>query len=213
MHASKLTFAILTLLLAACTESTPLPTSADIASPVFAKPAVQSPVSASFNIPSAGYSLASSDGDTYADGVCGVLARVFYLAPDYLDGNLQLDNPRAKDRSCGTSPRNLTITYPDNGLVQTNSGGMNIGLMGTVTVSSGPQERSMNIGIAGSGARCTRLGFGNLLGGTKVVVTRVSATQWNVASQMGGSTAACLTPSGQTELIPNFQLNITVSLN
>lgn len=176
------------------------------------KPVHQTAWTATFNIPAAGASLTSVENADYADGVCGVLAKVYQLLDDYQDGNLQLNNPRAKDRSCGSTPRMFTVTYPDNGMVQSYTGNMNINLMGTVTEASGPGARQMNIAITGSDARCTRLGFGNALGGTRVMVTRVSATQWQVASQPGGS-AACLLPNGQTEFIADLTVNLTVTLN
>jgi hypothetical protein len=172
----------------------------------FAKPPAQSSTPATFTLPASGQSLTSDGMGNYVNGICGVVARVFYLAPDYLDGNLQLGNPRAKDRNC--SLRKLTITYP-NGAMETNSASMNVGDMGTVASA---ELRSMNIAITGSPVRCARLGFGYAIGGSQVLVTRVSATLWNVASQPGGS-AACEKPDGSIELIAGFTLNFNVALN
>lgn len=177
-------------------------------SPAFAKPATQTAVPSTFTFLAG--NLTNDGAGTYAEGVCGVVARVFYLAPNYLDGNLQLNNPRAKDRNCAV--RKLSVTYPDNGQVQSNSGSMNVGSMGTVTSTTGPGLRSMNVAIAGNTARCTRLGFGNAIGGSQVVVTRVNATTWNVTSQLGGS-AACEKPDGSIEMIANFTVNFDVALN
>lgn len=174
---------------------------------VFAKPVSQVARAATFALPSTGYSLTSDGLGSYADGVCGVLARVFQLGADYQDGNMQLDNPRAKDRSC--VQRKLTITYPDNTVTQSNTGNINIRLMGTV--AGGPEPRSMNIAIAGSGVRCAQLGFGNNAGGQQVTVTRTSSTSWNVSAS--GVEAACVSPSGSTSVIPNFSINFNVTLN
>lgn len=180
----------------------------------------QSASSATYNIPATGYSFTSWGNADYADGVCGVLARVFYLAPNYLDGNMQLDNPRSKDRSCGTSPRKRITTYPATSsrpqVADTATGDMNIKLMGTVTLDSGTVQRPMNIAIAGSGTYCTRLAFGNdfgtPLGATKTNVTRLNATQWRVESLPGGSTAACVRPNGEVELIYPFIMSFTVTV-
>lgn len=159
----------------------------------------------------------SGDGlGMFSDSVCGVIARVFQQGTEYLDGNMQLDNPRAPDRKCpslgGPSvfPRKLTITYPDNALVQSNSGGLNVRLMGTVLAGT-PEERSMNIAIAGSGARCTQLSFGTSRGGSAVLVTRTGAGSWNVSSQAGGG-AACTRQDGGVDVIPNFAVSFDVAL-
>ena len=153
--------------------------------------------------------------------MCGVGATVFILNGVYQDGNLQLDNPRLKDRSCGSYPRRFVTTYPatsSRGQVSdTATGGMNIRAMGTVTVDSGTVARPMNIGIVGTNTYCTRLAFGNDFGApygaTKANVTRVNATTWRVESLPGGSTAACVRPSGQVELIYPIIMNFTVTLN
>lgn len=187
---------------------------------VATKPATQSPVAATFtfaNTVGAGSAI-SSDGlsGAYRDTVCGVTARVFFLSPNYLDGNLQLDNARAADRKCATFgaaayPRKLTVQYPDNGLIQTRTGGLNVADLGTV-LSSTPELRSMSLRIEGTGTRCASLGFGSAAGGSQVQVTRVSSTSWGVSSQAGGS-AACVAASGVTTIIANFAVAFTVTLN
>lgn len=163
-------------------------------------------------------SAISSDGAgaNYTDAVCGVEARVFYAAPSYVDGNMQLDNRKAADRTCtalpgGTYPRKLTITYPDNGLTQANTGGVNVDDMGSV-ISGTPGLRSMGVRIAGTGARCASLGFGNAAGGSPVRVTRLSPSSWSVVSQAGGS-AVCTSSKGVKTTIANFAVEFTVTLN
>ncbi len=185
---------------------------------VAAKPATQGPVSARFDFVDVAGTGLSSDGvggGQYRDTVCGVTARVFFLDPTYLDGNLQLDNSRALDRKCvsfgiAAYPRKLSVRYPD-GVTQTNTGGVNVANMGTVA-SGSPELRSMGVRIAGTAARCSSLSFGGNAGGSQVLVTRVSATSWSVASQTGG-TAVCVSPSGATSTIQDLAVAFTVTLN
>ena len=196
------------------------PTAPDIGS-VATRPATQSPRAARFDFASAvgAGSAISSDGVSgeYRDAVCGVTARVFFLDPDYLDGNLQLDNSRALDRKCVTFgaaayPRKLTVRYPDTGVTQVNTGGVNVADMGTVQ-SGTPGLRSMGVRIAGTGARCASLSFGGAQGGSQVLVTRVSASSWSVESPVGGATAACTAANGSTSTIGGFVFAFSVTLN
>ncbi len=183
------------------------------------KAETQTPVAATFdfaNAVAAGSAITSDAASVlYRDAVCGVTARIFYLSPNYLDGNLQLDNSRASDRNCvsfgaAAYPRKLTVRYPDTGITQTNTGGINVTDLGTVV--SGTGLRGMGVRIAGTGARCASLEFGKAAGGSQVVVTRLSPTSWGVASQVGGS-AACVPVRGATTIIPNFVVAFTVTLN
>ena len=194
-------------------------TTAPVLTAVSAKPAAQTAIAARFEFAnSAGVGSAiSSDGITgvYQDAVCGVAARVFFLSPNYLDGNLQLDNPRSMDRTCvslgaAAYPRKLTIRYPDSGAIQVNTGGLNVNDMGTV-VSGAPGLRSMNVRVAGTGARCTNLGFGNAAGGSRVLVTRMTSTSWTVS--LTGGTAACVPAIGATTFIDGFTFAFSVTLN
>lgn len=213
--------AVALLLASAATACSPVdaPT-APAATAVVTKAAAQAPTAATYTLAAApgAASAISSDGVSvaYRDAVCGVTARVFFSSPDYRDGNLQLDNPRATDRKCvafgaAAYPRKFTITYPDNGLTQTNTGGLNVFDMGTVVLGT-PGLRSMNVRIEGAGARCASLRFGSVAGSSPVLVTRLSSTSWSVASQ-AGDTAACISPSGTTSFITNFAVAFTVTLN
>lgn len=69
----------------------------------------------------------------------------------------------------------------------------------------------MNIAIASTTSRCKRVGFGNAIGGSQVLVTRVNATTWNVSSQAGGS-AACEQQNGVIVSIAGFTVNFDVAL-
>lgn len=162
-------------------------------------------------------SALSSDGITgvYQDAVCGVQAVVFYIDPNYMDANIKLDNRRASDRTCVTFgaaayPRKFTIQYPDNNLVQANTGGINVFDLGNTEIGV-PTQRMMNIRIAGTDARCTSLRFGSVTGSSLVTVTRTTATSWNV--MLTGGTGACLPASGPTTFIDGFTFAFSVTLN
>ncbi len=170
----------------------------------FAKPAVQAPKAATFTFASADV---SSDGrGSYAEGVCGVVARVFYLAPTYLDANLQLNAPSAKDKNCSAGRRTIRVAYPGGGEEQ--GSGLNVNDLGTVTSTITSELRPMNLPIV-NGTRCKRLGFGNLLGGDMVNVIRVNSTTWNVSFN---GTAICESVKGANQPI-SLSMNFNVALN
>jgi hypothetical protein len=181
----------------------------------YAKPVFQTAIPATFTLVS-GAVAGDIRGPAYSNNVCGVLARVFLAGTTYVDGNMQTDNSQAGDASCsllgGTSasvPRKLTITYPDNGAVSSNAGGLNVTDLGGV---NGTATRPLGIRIAGSSTRrCASLGFGNSAGGTPVSVTRTSASSWRVTAV--NATARCTPPKGSSFNITGFNFEFDVTLN
>lgn len=149
----------------------------------------------------------------YTDGKCGVTATVFAPNPTQ-DGNLQTGNPSASDKQCSpygsaAVPRKVTVRYPDSGLTETSATTINVRDLGTVT-SSTAALRPMSIGL-NTGTRCARINFGNLKGGTTVLVTRSSSTTWHVQSPTG-TTATCLKSNGVVESIGGtWSLDFTVT--
>lgn len=151
----------------------------------------------------------------YRNMICGVAARVFYRDGAAADANMQLDNPSSADRKCLTFgaaayPRKLVITYPDNGIAQPSTGGLNVDQLGTIAVGESVQ-RSMGVRIAAAGARCTSLSFGRDKGGEKVWVTRTAATSWSVSSGGGTTAGACVSSTAPTTTILNFVISFTIN--
>ena len=217
-----LSAALLMLLVseAGCTTDDAVTAPAVTAAVAAAKPIAQPPTSATFELQNGlgvGSDL-SSDGVTgvYQDQVCGVTARVFYSGQTYVDGNMQLANSMAGDKTCtrlpgGTYPRTLTVRYPDTNNTDLSTGGINVVAMGSVLMGA-PALRSMGVRLAGTGARCSSLDFGRITTASKVLVTRLSPTSWSIASQ-ATNTVACVPAQGATTFIPNFTVAFTVTLN
>jgi hypothetical protein len=150
----------------------------------------------SFPLADAGLGLASdgqfNDGtwSQYADGVCGVVSRIFATtaASNSGDATMQTNQPRTKDRSCAVFPRTVTLRYPD-AVNETIGTFMNLRQVENTTYAipiGATVKRAF--GLSGSG-RCGQVRWG-VVGspggpaeGDSVLVTRVDASTWHVATQ------------------------------
>ena len=128
----------------------------------------------------------------YAHGVCGVSTVIFATGDGTESGDATIKLDAAKGKGCG---RTFTLVYPDgatetlrsfNNLrgLQSSVSRIEIGATKTRTFAISPSS----IGVP---SRCGRLlfGEGKLGGGAgsdPVLVTRVDARTWRVASQVDG---------------------------
>jgi hypothetical protein len=186
------------LLVAACAGDN---SSSDVLAPQYAKPAGPTDPVTSWLIPLDATGLAfTSDGafaaggySVYQSGTCGVSSKIFATAGASNSGDaiMQTDNPKTADRKCSSYPRKVTFTYPDGSSetttlfanlheVQNTSYSIPVGT--TVT-------RKLNLSSSTSASRCGVIKFrgidneGNVLGADEVLVTRVDASTWDVATQ------------------------------
>jgi len=192
----------LIVLFAACHEA---PTTAlDAGSPAFKNSGPTDPT-ATWKIPLADAGLGfRSDGGSpdgtysvYADGVCGVSAKIFATAAASNSGDATI-----KTDKVGNCVRHFTLSYPDNvsesvrsfnNLLQLENTGFAIAIGNTVNrrliVAPGA--------LANNPSRCGRLLFGPngtvAPGSDSVAVTRIDASTWQVQSQAGHNLAFCET--------------------
>jgi len=205
------------LFIAACAGDD---SSSDLLAPQFAKPAGPSDPVTSWLIPLDATGLAfSSDGNyaaggysVYQNGVCGVSSKIFATtaASNSGDAIMQTDNPSNRDRKCSSYPRKVTLTYPDASSesvtlfanlheIQNTSYSIPVGT--TVT-------RKLNLSSSTSASRCGVIKFrgvdneGNLLGADEVLVTRVDASTWDVATQPAPLDRGYCTNTGELIAMP-----------
>lgn len=148
----------------------------------------------------------SSNGmSVYANGVCGVTARIFATtaASNSGDATISMDQPKGKNR-CG---RLVTLVYPDGhppeslrtfaNLRKLQSSGSSIPVghaeLRTFAISPG--------GLSNNPSRCGRLLFGegdqgNGAGSDRVLVTRVDYRTWRVQSDPESSRLAWCESTG-----------------
>ena len=133
----------------------------------------------------------SGTNSVYADGACGVVARIFATASasNSGDGTMQTDNPRSADRKCALYPRKLTIDYGD-GVVQPSTVFVNArDLQNTDPASVIPQGTTVQRRLTLQEGRCGSLRWapvladGTVSGADFVNVTRIDASTWLVATQ------------------------------
>jgi hypothetical protein len=152
---------------------------------------------ATWIIPNAGYSLRSDNHSlytaeglsTYADGVCGVAAKIFATtaASNSGDATIGMDAPK---KGCG---RRVTLVYPDGNSETIRTFGNLQQLQNTTTlIPIGTRElRTLIINpsaYSNNPSRCGRLLFGtgslgSGVGSDQVWVERVDARTWHVYSQ------------------------------
>ena len=218
-HAALLLIAALTL--GACNEQSVLrPLTPDGA--LLAKPAPgPSNASAAFLLPTSGSGVRGDglflDGadSKYTDKVCGVTATIFAPNPGQ-DAVMQTDNPSASDRKCSAYgknnsvwPRDIVIDFGD-GSSDVASVTMNVHDLGTVM--SGSALLFFGIGVRPSSHGCAKVQFGSAAGGDPVLVTRVDANTWHVASQDASHTAAvCVDGSGTVLATYSIPVDFTVT--
>ena len=211
------------LVLSACREPSPVqPSSPDFATA--AKPQPVSDPTANFSFPLADGALAlRSDhlaaytvgsNSVYANGVCGVTGKIFATtaASNSGDSTLQTDLASAADRKCAAWPRKLSADFGADGI---ETGTLRINtreIQNTgyaITVGQSVRRKL----VVGNSARCGTVVFGEAatggLAGDSVMVTRVSASEWHVQSQVGATSALCLN-TGQFYQMP---VDFTITSN
>ena len=192
----------------------------DISAPQLAKaPQVSDPAS-SWLIPLDATGLAlASDGQfaaagysVYQNGKCGVTSKIFATtaASNSGDAIMQTDNPANRDRKCAQYPRKLTLTYPDAtretvtlfaNLHELQNTSTSIPVGATVT-------RKLNISSSTSASRCGVIKYrgvdnaGTVLGADEVLVTRVDASTWDVATQPAPANRGYCTNTGELLAMP-----------
>lgn len=126
----------------------------------------------------------------YAEGVCGVKAKIFATEAYSNSGDLtmQTSNPSSKDRRCAAYPRTLTIVYAP-GDQQSSTIFMNLREIANTTYQI-PIGTTVRRALSMQEGRCDRLAWrGTLADGTdtngadSVNVTRLTAKSWLVESQ------------------------------
>lgn len=131
----------------------------------------------------AGLGVQHDGNPEYANGVCGVTAKIFATeaASNSGDATMQTNNPRAKDRNC--TQRTLTIVYDANDS-ETGPVFMNVREIHNTNVQipvDGFAYRMLRVNV---GSRCDGLEW------AAVKVTRVAANEWLVESE-GDHQALC----------------------
>jgi hypothetical protein len=192
---------ILGAALAGCAPEN-MTTEPDLTAAFAKQPSSPSPKPAVFNFPSDGYSVTNDGNAVYNDGECNVTARTFVDTDGTEDANMQTGAPGGK--KCR---RVVRVTHLDGAVDQVT--GMNVNDVGTISVGSSV-PRSMNFTIPDP-TKCNRIGFGNLVGGDMVTVTRgadvAGKRTWNVSFDGNG---ACVTPQGPTILVAvTMNFNVT----
>lgn len=141
----------------------------------------------------------SADGiSTYANGVCGVSAKIF-ATTEYShsgDATISMDAPKGKN-GCG---RRVTLVYPDNVTETVRSFNNLRVLQNTDLIIPVDSTVKRTLGIAPAGfsnnpSRCDRLlfgqgGQGNGVGSDSVLVTRLDARTWRVQSNLSSTKLA-----------------------
>ena len=161
----------------------------------------------------AGLSVQHDGNPEYANGVCGVTAKIFATtaASNSGDATMQTNNPRAKDRSCQV--RTLTIDYGDGSAPQTSTVFINVHEIANTNFQIAIGQtvtRALNI----NEARCGGLAWRSTLadgtdtdGADPVNVTRVDESTWLVASQPYPDNEAYCRGTGQKH---NIDVRFTI---
>ena len=192
----------------------------DVMAPQYAKPAGPSDPATSWLIPLDATGLAfGSDGNfaaggysVYQNGKCGVTSKIFATtaASNSGDAIVQTDNPATRDRKCASYPRTVRFSYPDGtseattlfaNLHEVQNTSYSIPVGTTVT-------RELNLSSSTSASRCGVIKFrgidreGNVLGADEVLVTRVDASTWDVATQPAPLNKGYCTNTGELLEMP-----------
>ena len=188
---------------------------------MLAKPSGPTDPTASFLFPTDNTGLdVWSDGtyvsganSVYADGVCGVNAKIFATteASNSGDAVMQMENPRYSARKCADYPRTLTVVFGP-GDQQTGTANMNVRHIANTTYSM-PIGSTDHHAFVITEARCgglrwnTQSPTGEFFGGDSVNVTRVDASTWLVESQPYPNNKAHCANNGQL-----YNLNVRFTI-
>jgi hypothetical protein len=214
---------VLALALGACAADIPTVRALAPDDPAFAKPGPIDPT-ASFEFPltDAGLGLrsdhkyASGDVSVYAEGVCGVHAKIFATngASGSGDAIMNTEDPAYRNRKCPDYPRMLTVDF-GNGTVRTTTVFLNVFAVqndfSKIDVGN-TVKRAMGLGGAGCDGLAWRavLQDGTITGADSVLVTRTSARTWTVQTQPAPNDRARCAADGQLYHIP-VHFTITAS--
>ena len=198
-------------LLVACSDSGTNPLSPHAESANAARVSGPSDPTATWKIPVADAGLGlRSDGQftdgtysVYADGVCGVKAKIFATTQASNSGDATIQTSAPKGGKCG---RRFTLSYPDgytetlpsfNNLHEVQNTTFSIPIGATVN-----RRLVINPGVLQNNpSRCGRLIFGpnaaTGAGSDSVQVTRIDARTWQVQSQASPSDLAHCENNGQ----------------
>ena len=211
------------VILVSCSDDAVVGPASTPFAPSFAKaPPVSDPTATfAFPLDDAALSL-KSDGlfatathSVYANGVCGVSAKVFATtaASNSGDATMQTNNPTASDRKCASYPRTMTIAYSD-GVTETIPVFMNLRQLQNTTVKIAIGD-SVRRGFAINPPQRTRcdilrwINDGVSALGDSVWVRREAADRWHVWTAAGEDKAQCTT-SG---IIYNMPVDFTITTN
>jgi hypothetical protein len=140
----------------------------------------------------------------YANGVCGVNAKIFAgpTASNSGDAIMHTNNARFADRKCPRYPRTLTLVYPD-GATETSAVFINVRQIANTEYSI-PMNTTVTRSFAlNLGTRCGKLLFsgeqqGVPINGDSVFVTRVASDAWRVRTQPDPNNLAYCTATGES---------------
>jgi hypothetical protein len=146
----------------------------------------------------------------YANGVCGVNARIYATAAASNSGDLTYGTfvPRTKDNTCAAYPRRIRVRYPD-GFSELTYTSTNVQRVENTTVQipvGATVKRQLNVGT-GESVRCDGIRWGANTGssvvGDSVLVTRTALDTWHVQTQPAPNNRGVCMPSG-----PAYNLSV-----
>jgi len=139
----------------------------------------------------------------YANGVCGVTAKIYATAAASNSGDLTYGTfvPRTKDNTCASYPRRIRVRYPD-GFSELTYTSTNVQRVENTTFQipvGATVKRQLNMGT-GESVRCTGIRWGANTGssvvGDSVLVTRTALDTWHVQTQPApNNRGVCLSSS------------------
>jgi hypothetical protein len=196
--------------LAACADQATAPTGLDDPGALAAARSggITDPT-ATFTLPNSGSAL-RGDGlylaggsSVYADGVCGVTARIFATTAGSNSGDarLQTDVPSAGGRKCAAYPRRLTLDYGNGTDVGTLV--VNVRALHNTVDSIPVGQSALRLLVVNNTARCGAVKFGD--GGDSVIVSRVTSSEWRIQSRpYPNDKAYCTTENGTYHVQVDF---------
>jgi hypothetical protein len=219
----RLTTAVVLVLSAAaiaCADADDAGMPAAPETPLLARSTVTDP-SAIFRFPLADAALnVKSDGlmsdgtySVYANGLCGVEAKIFATTEFSNSGDATLSMGNARKSTGCVAPRHFTIVFPD-GLTETTTSFSNLRELENTTYAiplGAPVLRAFHLGM--SSTRCEGLAWSTLAGGVtvpgdSVIVTRTAADSWHIQSQPYPNNRAWCKPNGPTY---NMAVDFTIT--
>lgn len=148
----------------------------------------------------------------YAEGECGVHAKIFATAElsNSGDATMQTNNARYRDRKCPSYPRTLTFVYTAD-TSETTAVFMNVRQIHNTTYHI-PVGTTVLRGLAIQTPRCEQLLWARTRQGVEieadsVLVTRVSADTWRVQTQPAPDDRAwCVTNGASYNMSVDFTI-------